>query len=159
MIAAPTLLRRFIRILAVAAVLTLPQVALAQCAGVSEEGRWRNLDNKGEPSYIDVKMLGGCGDQVLNGEQTGSNPHYTMRVWVRQSTGKFYGRPAVKAAYRLWKSKQWLQGNVPTGGYVDQMWMHAEDHNGQSQLHVLIKHQSLDSKPSAQSEYWFLKAQ
>ena len=32
MIAAPTLLRRFIRILAVAAVLTLPRVALAQCA-------------------------------------------------------------------------------------------------------------------------------
>ncbi len=38
----------------------------------SAKGRWRNLDNKGEPSYIDVKMLGGCGDQVLNGEQTGS---------------------------------------------------------------------------------------
>jgi hypothetical protein len=80
-----------------------------------------------------------------------------MRVWVRQSTGKFYGRPAVKAVYRPWKNKKWLQGNVPTGGYVDQMWVHVEDRNGQSQLHVVIKHQSLDSKPSAQSEYWFAK--
>jgi hypothetical protein len=50
MIAVPKLLRRFIQILAVAAVLTLPRVALAQCAGISEEGRWRNLDNKGEPT-------------------------------------------------------------------------------------------------------------
>ena len=64
MIAIPTLLRRSIQLLA-AAVLTLPQVSLTQCAGIREEGRWRNLDSKGEPSYIDIKMLGGCGDQVL----------------------------------------------------------------------------------------------
>jgi hypothetical protein len=157
MIAIPTPLRRIVQLIAVAAVLTLPQVSLTQCAGIREEGRWRNLDNKGEPSYIDVKMVGGCGDQVLNGEQTGSSTHYTMRVWVRQSTGKFYGRPTVSAAYRPWKGLRWLQGNVYTGGYQDQMWVHVEERNGQSQLHVFIKHQSLDSKPSAQSEYWFVK--
>jgi hypothetical protein len=157
MIVIPTSLRRVVQLLAVAAVLNLPQVALTQCAGVREEGRWRNLDNKGEPSYIDVKMLGGCDDQVLNGEQTGSSLHYTMRVWVRQSTGKFYGRPPVNAVYRPWKGLRWLQGNVSTGGYQDQMWVHVEDRDGRSQLHVFIKHQSLDSKPSAQSEYWFVK--
>lgn len=30
-------------------------------------------------------------------------------------------------------------------------------HDGKSQLRVLIRHQSLDSKPSSQSEYWFIK--
>ena len=98
MIAVPSLLRRFVQIMAVTVILNFPQIALTQCAGISEEGRWRNLDNKGEPSYIGVKMHGVCGDQVLNGVQTGSSPHYTMRVWVRQSTGQFYGRPTVNAA-------------------------------------------------------------
>ena len=157
MITVPTPLRRVIQILAAASILTFPRVALTQCAGIHEEGRWRNLSNNGEPSYIDVKMLGGCGDQVLNGEQTASSTRYTMRVWVKQSTGKFYGRPTVKAAYRRWKGQQWLQGNVYTGGYQDQMWLHAEQRDGRSQLHVFIKHQSLDSKPSSQSEYWFAK--
>lgn len=157
MIAIPALLRRVVQMMAVAAILAFPQIALTQCAGISEEGRWHNLDNTGEPSYIDVKMLGGCGDQVLNGVQTGSNPHYTMRVWVRQSSGQFYGRPTVNALYRPWKGHKWLQGNVSTGGYQDQMWLCVEQRNGQSQLHVFIKHQSLDSKPSSQSEYWFVK--
>ena len=162
MIAVPTLLRRIVQMMAVAAMLTFSQIALTQCAGISEEGRWRNLDNcnldnNGEPSYIDVKMLGGCGDQVLNGVETGSSPHYSMRVWVKQSTGKFYGRPTVNAEYRPWKGHRWLQGNVSTGGYQDQMWVHVEQRDGRSQLHVFIKHQSLDSKPSSQSEYWFVK--
>ena len=158
MIAVPALRRRIIQIImAVAPLLALPQAALTQCAGIREEGRWHNLDKTGDPSYIDVKMLGGCGDQVLNGEQTGSSLHYTMRVWVKQSTGKFYGRPAVKATYRPWKGQKWLQGNVATGGYQDQMWVRVEERNGQSQLHVFIKHQSLDSKPSSQSEYWYVK--
>lgn len=158
MIAVSILIRRIVQTMAIAAILTFPQSALTQCAGISEEGRWRNLDNKGEPSYIDVKMLGGCGDQVLNGVQTGSSPHYTMRVWVRQSSGQFYGRPTVNAVYRPWKGHRWLQGNVSTGGYQDQMWLLVEQRNGQSQLHVVIKHQSLDSKPSSQSEYWFVKS-
>ncbi|HZD94136.1 MAG TPA: hypothetical protein VE133_07775 [Candidatus Sulfotelmatobacter sp.] len=150
-------LRVVVQIVAVAAILAFPRIALGQCAGIHEEGRWRNLNNHGEPSYIDVKMIGGCGDQVLNGEQTGTSVHYTMRVWVRQSTGKFYGRPSVNAVYRPWKGQRWLQGNVYTGGYQDQMWIHVEERDARSQLHVFIKHQSLDSKPSSQSEYWFVK--
>ena len=157
MSARPTLPRRIVQLFAVATVLTFPQIAFPQCEGIREEGRWRNLDPNGEPGYIDVKMVGGCGDQVLNGEQTGSSIHYTMRVWVKQSTGKFFGRPTVKAAYRPWKGQRWLQGNVYTGGYQDQMWLRVEERAGRSQLHVFIKHQSLDSKPSSQSEYWFTK--
>jgi len=157
MIAFQTLLRRTVQITAVAAILACPHIAWAQCAGIHEEGRWRNLTSNGDPAYIDVKMLGGCGDQVLNGEQTGSSTRYTIRAWVRQSSGQFYGRPSVKAAYRLWKGKRWLQGNVSTGGYQDQMWLHVEQRDGRPQLHVFIKHQSLDSKPSSQSEYWYEK--
>ena len=156
-IAASAPLRRIIHIVAVALIFIFPPIALTQCAGISEEGRWRNLDTKGEPSYIDIKMIGGCGDEVLNGEQTGTSIRYTMRVWVKQSTGKFYGRPAVKAVYRPWKGHRWLQGNVLIGSYQDQMWVLVEERNARSQLHVFIKHQSLDSKPSSQSEYWFAK--
>jgi hypothetical protein len=152
-----TPLRCIAQLLAVAAVLAFPQLASGQCAGIPEEGRWRNLDNTGEPSYIDVRMIGSCGDQILNGEPTVTSLRYTMRVWVRQSTGKFYGRPTVTAVYRRWKGTRWLQGNVSTGGYQDQMWLQVEQRAGRSQLHVVIKHQSLDSKPSAQSEYWFIQ--
>src|SRR5690349_7684379 len=67
MIRVPASLRPIVQIVAVAAILAFPRIALTHCAGISEEGRWRNLENTGEPSYIDVKMLGGCGDQVLNG--------------------------------------------------------------------------------------------
>ncbi|MCU1244720.1 MAG: hypothetical protein JWN02_630 [Acidobacteria bacterium] len=156
MIATSITLRRVVPLL-IAVSLAFPRMAWTQCAGIAEEGRWRNLDNKGEPSFIDVKMTGGCGDQVLNGEQTGSSVHYTMGVWVRQSTGKFYGFTPVKAFYRPWKGNQWLRGNVYRGGTQDQLWLHVEEHNKRQQLHVLIRHQSLDSRPSSQSEYWFAK--
>ena len=116
-----------------------------------------NLNKNGDPSYLEVKMTGGCGDQVLNGQPTGGSARYTMWVWVKQPTGKFYGRPGVKTFFRTSKGQRWLRGDVPTGGYVDQMWLRAEQRDGQSQLHVFIKHQSLDSKPSSQSEYWFSK--
>src|SRR5437660_9786407 len=111
--------RRALFTLAAAAILLFPAIASAQCSGPNEEGRWRNLDDKGEPTYIDVKMLG-CGDEVLNGQEPAAS-HYTLRVWVRQSSGQFYGRPTVNAAYRTWKNQPWLHGNVTTGGYQDQM--------------------------------------
>jgi len=152
------LLRRNIRMIAVAIVFIFPSIAFPQCVTKPEEGRWRNLDAKGDPSFIDVNMIGGCGDQVLNGGQTGSSPRYTMTVWITQSTGKLYKQPAVPAAYQLWKNHRWLQGNVSTGGYQDQMSLRVEPHNGQSQLHVFIYHKSLDRKPSAQSEYWFVRS-
>jgi len=158
MIAVPIKFSHVIQIVTLAAILILPQTAFTQCAGIKEEGRWRNLDKNGDPAFIDVKMTGGCGDQVLNGQETGGTTRYTIRVWVRQSTGKFYGRPSVNAVYRSWNGRRWLQGNVSTGGYQDQMWLTVEQRNGQSQLHVFIKHKSLDSKPDAQSEYWFVES-
>lgn len=155
MIAGPAVFRRILQLLAIAAIVTFAQSAFTQCAAPKEEGRWRNLDNNGEPSFIDIRMTGGCGDEVLNGVQTGGQSRYSLRVWVRQSSGQYFGRPTVKAAYRRWKNQQWLQGNVYTGGYQDQMWVRAEERDGRSQLHVFIIHKSLDSKPSSQSEYWF----
>lgn len=157
MISIPIALRRFVQIAATAGILISPLLSFAQCEGIKEEGRWRNLDKKGDPAYIDVKMTGGCGDEVLNGASTGSSTSYTMKVWIRQPSGQFYGRPTVKAFYRLWKREKWLRGNVYTGGYQDQMWLHVEERNGRPQLHVFIRHESLDSKPSAQSEYWYTK--
>src|SRR5262245_31970696 len=97
MIAVTIKFSRVVQIVTLAAILTLPQTAFTQCAGIKEEGRWRNLEKNGDPAFIDVKMTGGCGDQVLNGQETGGATRYTIRVWVRQSTGKLSGRPPVKA--------------------------------------------------------------
>ena len=80
-----------------------------------------------------------------------------MRAWILQSSGNYYGRPTVPAVYRPWNGKRWLQGNVSTGGYQDQMWLRVEERDNRSELHVVITHKSLDSKPSARSEYWFVK--
>ena len=154
----PALSRRTILFLRVTVTLLLPQIVSAQCAGISEQGRWRNLDKNGEPGYIDVKMGGGCGDTAPNGDEGQSRIYYTMRVWVRQSTGKYYGRASVRATFRAWNGHKWLEGNVPVGGYLDHMWLRVENRNGQQQLHVFIKHESLDSKPSSQSEYWYSKS-
>jgi len=145
-----TLLRRAVKIVAATAIFVSPSIAFTQCVGISEEGLWRNVNNNGEPSYIYVKTLGGCPDN--NGE-TGGPRRYKMRVWVRQAPHQYYKRPYVDAAFRPWNRKRWLQGNVPTGGYQDQMWLLVEERDGRSQLHVYIKHKSLDSKPSTQSEY------
>jgi hypothetical protein len=121
----------------------------AQCAAPREEGQWVNLDPKGDPYRLDIRMLG-CAD-------TGGNapPRYILRAWVKQSTGQLYGRPAVNAVYRSARRQQWLYGEVPTGGYKDLIWVQAVDRNGARQLHVLITYQSLDRKPNASAEYWY----
>jgi len=147
--------RQVLGILAAAATIGHPESASAICAGVAEAGRWRNANNTGEPAFIDVKMVD-CGDQVLNGQQTSTR--YSMRVWVRQSSGQFYGRPSVNATFRPWNGKKWLYGKVPTGGYVDHVWMSVVQRDGQPQLHVLIKHESLDRKPSSTSQFWFRRS-
>jgi hypothetical protein len=138
--------------LAAAAIVGSTNKSSALCAAPSENGRWRNINAKGEPAFIDVKMVE-CGDQVLNGQPTQTS--YSLRCWVRQSDGKFHGRPPVKATYRAWNGRRWLVGKVYTGGYQDHVWIRATERDGQPHLHVLIKHESLDSKPSAQSEHWF----
>jgi hypothetical protein len=132
--------------------LLLPGRSHALCSAPDELGRWRNISSSGDPLVIDLHMVD-CGDQVLNGQQT--ETRYKMRVWVQQSTGQLYGRPSVKAGYRSWKGAQWLVGRVPTGGYVDNVWTRTESKDGKRMLHVLIKHESLDSKPSSTSEHWF----
>lgn len=145
--------RRDLLIALLSGALAFPHVAHALCSSPPEGGRWRNVDPKGtDPAVIDVKMTQ-CGDQVLNGEQT--ETAYSLRVWVLQSSGQYYGRPSVRAAHKTWKNQKWMVGRVPTGGYVDNVWMQAVTSDGQRKLHVLIKHESLDSKPSATSEHWF----
>lgn len=144
--------RRHLVIALLGAAVMCPHVADALCSSPPEGGRWRNVDAKGDPAVIDVKMTQ-CGDQVLNGVQT--ETAYSLRVWVLQSSGKYYGRPSVSAAHKTWKNQSWMVGRVPTGGYVDNVWMQTVTTDGQRRLHVLIKHESLDSKPSSTSEHWF----
>lgn len=149
--------RRLLRLAFLGIALSFTAIASAQCVGIREEGRWRNLDPNGEPAYIDVKTIGGCGDESLNGQSAPSAQRHTLRVWVKQSSGKMYGRPPVNVAYRLSKGQKWLFGSVPTGGYVDRMWLRVEQRDGRPQLHVLIRHESLDRKPSSDSQYWYTR--
>ena len=124
----------------------------ALCAAPPELGRWRNLAAKGDPAVLDLRM-DACGDQVLNGVQT--ETRYSMRAWVLQSSGQFYGRPSVRAFVRQWKGHEWVVGRVPTGGYVDNIWARTDQRDGRRVLRVLILHESLDRKPSATTEHWF----
>ena len=144
--------RRLVGLLGLFSLPLMSGAAKALCAAPAELGRWRNLAPNADPAVVDLHMTG-CGDQVLNGEQT--ETRYSMRVWVRQSTGAYYGRPTVKAGLRSWQGRQWFVARVPTGGYVDNIWARVDQKDGQRMLHVLIKHESLDSKPSASSEHWF----
>jgi hypothetical protein len=126
----------------------------ASCAGPQEGGRWWNKNAVGEPISLEVS-LDQCGDQVLNGQQTGTA--YGLKVFVRQSNGNLYQRPKVRAVYRNSNGKRWLYAKVPTGGYVDHVWLRTSNENGQSQLYAYIKHESLDSKPDAESKFWFVR--
>ena len=140
--------------LAAAISFVLPGVAVAQCAGVAEEGRWRNLDDKGDPIYIDVKMLG-CGDQALNDAQA-ETTHYTMQAWNKVAAGGFHARPLKDARYRPFEGLQWLYAALPNTPYMDQTWAVVVQRDGKTQLHVRIRHEPLDKRPTYTSEYWFI---
>jgi hypothetical protein len=126
----------------------------ASCVGPQEGGRWWNKNAMGDPISVEVS-LDQCGDQVLNGQQTETT--YGLKVFVRQSSGALYQRPKVRAIYRSSNGKRWLYAKVPTGGYMDHVWLRPSNENGQSQLYVYIKHESLDSKPDAESRHWFVR--
>ena len=134
--------------------LALPNRASSLCAGPAEGGRWWNKNPAGDPISVEV-TLDQCGDQVLNGQQTSTT--YGLKVFVKQSNGNLYQRPKVKATYRTSDGKRWLYAKVPTGGYVDHVWLRTYPVNGQTQLYVYVKHESLDSKPSAESKLWFAR--
>jgi hypothetical protein len=110
-------------------------------------GRWSNLEPGKDPGVIDVSFIS-CGD-------TNTEPvtAFGIRPWIKQSGGQWFGRPRVKANFINSKGKRWLLGKVPTGGYVDEMFMRIENGN----LRVFIRHKSLDSKPDASSWHTYRK--
>jgi hypothetical protein len=150
----PKTFRIVVLCVGVAVGLAVPVAAKALCAGPEEGGRWWNKDASGDPISIEVR-LDDCGDQVLNGQQT--KTRYSLRVFVKQSSGQLYQRPKVDASYRVSKGIRWLYARVPTGGYVDNMWLRTQVLNGRKQLQVFILHESLDSKPNAKSNFWFVQ--
>ena len=97
--------------------------------------------------FIDINFIS-CGDT-----NTQPNTSFGTRVWVQQSTGKWFGRPRVKAGFVNSQGHQWLLAKVPVGGYLDQMFMRVE--NGD--MVVFIRHKSLDSKPDASVWYRYVK--
>ena len=119
--------------------------ALAQCSS-PDVGRWINTKAGGDPEQIEI-YFAECGDTA------GSTTRIGVKVFVRQSTGGLYQRPAVKASTVVDKNIRYLFAKVPTGGYVDKMWMRRIRRNNQEFLKVQIKHESLDSKPSATSSF------
>jgi len=104
---------------------------------------WENvkgpMNSDAQPGRIDVRFTA-CGD-------TGGPTALGVRQWVYSSSG-WYGRPTVEArTARDRRGRTWLRADVPTGGYVDQMWLRRNGNN----MRVWIYHKSLDSKPSAES--------
>jgi hypothetical protein len=135
-------------------VVSISEHVQASCASPQEGGRWWNKNALGDPISLEV-TLDQCGDQVLNGVQTETT--YGLKVFVKQSSGNLHQRPKVRAIYRNSNGKRWLYAKVPTGGYLDHVWLRPANENGESQLYVYIKHESLDSKPSAESKHWFVR--
>jgi hypothetical protein len=127
-----------------ASVLGVVDTAHGLCGGSPELGRWRITLPNVNPELLDLRMTN-CEEDA----------RYRLRAWVRQSDGKWYGRPSVKATWEQWNGKRWFVGRVPTGGYVDEIWARAVQRDGKRMLHVYINHESLDSKPSSTDEYWY----
>jgi hypothetical protein len=123
------------------ALLAFTADAFAQCSS-PETGRWVNTKPGGDPEQIEV-YFAECGDTA------GSETRMAVKAFVRQSSGGLYQRAPVKASYVVEKGTRWLLAKVPTGGYVDKMWMRVVHRDNQTILKVFIKHESLDSKPSA----------
>jgi hypothetical protein len=114
-----------------------------QCSS-ADVGRWINLKAGDDPEQIEI-YFADCGDTE------GSQTRLGTKVFVRQSSGGLYQRPAVSAQRVIDKGIHWIFANVPTGGYVDKMWMRRVRRDNQDFLKVFIRHESLDSKPSATS--------
>jgi hypothetical protein len=125
---------------------TFSSAALAQCSSPIV-GRWTNLKANADPGVIDI-FFAECGDT------SNTETRFGTRVWVKQSSGQWFGRPSVAGHFVTDKGKRWLFARVPTGGYLDKMWMR----NNGANLRVFIFHESLDSKPSAQSWHDYKKS-
>jgi hypothetical protein len=124
------------------ALLAFSGPAFAQCSS-PDAGRWVSTKPGGDPEQIEV-YFASCGDTA------GAETRMGVKVFVRQSSGGLYQRAPVRAGYVVDKGTRWLLAKVPTGGYVDKMWMRVVNgRDNQSVLKVFIKHESLDSKPSA----------
>jgi hypothetical protein len=137
--------------------LSLINPAAALCAAPDEGGKWWNTNSAVDPISVEVVLVN-CGDMVLNGQET--ETHYGLKVFTKQSNGTLYQRPEVKAKYVKHNGRLWMYAEVPTGGYLDQMWLRTEVLNkkdNQKRLYVYINHQSLDNKPSSVSKLWFLR--
>ena len=134
--------------------LVLSNPASALCVTPLETGTWWNQTANG-PAKVDIEMID-CGDQILNGVRTLSR--YRVNVWVRQSDGNLFHRGTFFGHGEMSEGAEWVYVEVPTGGYVDNMWMRVYDPTRPSQrMRVWIDHHSLDSKPSAVSNSWFLR--
>ena len=129
-----------------------PESIGASCAGPQEGGRWWNKNASGESDLA----RGGAGAVRRSGAQRRSRrrPTYGVTVFVKQSSGNLYQRPRALAVYRKSNGNQWLYAKVPTGGYVDHIWLRPANETSPTQLYVYIKHESLDSKPDAESKLY-----
>jgi hypothetical protein len=123
--------------------------ALAQCSS-PDAGRWINTKPGGDPEQLEV-YFAQCGGDTDGPSQLG------LKAFVRQSSGNLHQRRPVEAHYVTDKGVRWLFAKVPTGGYVDNIWMRRVRVNGQVTLKVFIRHESLDSKPSAEDWYYYRK--
>lgn len=133
-------------VLLASACVAWPFTAQGSCAGTDETGLWRNDDASSDLARIEIRML--CERDRLQ-----------LQASVWRSDQSLFARPFVPAHYvRTTQGERWLFAKVPTGGYLDKIWVRAVTTDGQRYLRVVIRHESLDSKPSSHSKFWFRKA-
>ena len=134
-------------ILGTVAFLSFTQPAHAVCSSPLVGG-WRNTTMVTGPGFMRIRFSS-CGDT------SGAVTRFAVKPYVLQSSGNWFQRPTVQGRMVRDKNGQtWLRADVPTGGYVDEMWIR---NNGNDALRVFIKHRSLDIKPHAQSWHDFTR--
>src|SRR6266545_2353443 len=134
---------RFWVVLVCAVVLTLAfaEYAHALCSSPLA-GRWgpnAQAQANSDPGFIDISFIS-CGDTNTQPDTT-----FGVKVWIKQSSGQWFGRRRERANFVNSSGHRWLLAKVATGGYQDHMFMRVES----GELVVFIKHKSLDSKPDA----------
>ena len=117
--------------------------SLAQCSS-PDVGRWVNVKAGDDPDQIEI-YFAECGDTQQTETRLG------VKVFVKQSSGALYQRPPVTARRIVDNGTQWIFAKVPTGGYVDHIYMRRISRGNEIFLKVFIRSESLDSKPSATS--------
>lgn len=128
--------------------LLLPEFAHAVCSH-SVIGGWQKTGGESGPDFLRIRFSS-CGDTPDTITTIAVEP------WVWRSDRTWFERPTVQGDFvQDQTGRSWLRADVPTGGYVDEMWIRND--GGNDALQVYIRHRSLSQNPDAESWNDFIR--